>query len=78
MTTRTTDALVRIKDELEPIYMALAEAEMDDLDELAKRMQSRSAIRARLNRIWRGVGLGEPPAFRTRANVIRETEAVAS
>ncbi len=78
MTTKTTDSLLRLKEELETILLLIAEREMNRRDTFAADAEADAKLRRHVERIHRATGCGEPPAYRARASVIRETEAVAS
>ncbi|MGE3704787.1 MAG: hypothetical protein AB7I13_05910 [Vicinamibacterales bacterium] len=81
MTTRTSgeaDGRLRLKEELDAVLMLLAERDMDARDRFAAEVERNELIRRRVTRIHRATGLGDPPAYKARASVVREIAEVAS
>lgn len=51
---------------------------MDAREEFSRRIQMNEAHRRAWQRTWRMAGMGEPPAYKAMARVVREVEAVGA
>lgn len=78
MSARAVDPLAQLRDVIEASLARLAEADMDAREEFSRRIQMNEADRRAWQRTWRMAGLGDPPAYKAMARVVREVEAVGA